>query len=122
MKERVNFVHEMYTSATYLYKNPTEFDTDTIAKRWKDESAETVAKIKNFFENASNFSTEVLEISFKEFLQQNGINMGVAMIATRLCLSGQAGGPNVFAIAQILGKDEVLARLNNNVSVIEKLR
>jgi glutamyl-tRNA synthetase len=122
MKERVNFVHEMYTNAKYLYQNPIEFDTDTIAKRWKDESAETVAKIKNFFENSSDFTMEVLESSFKEFLQQNGINMGLAMIGTRLCLSGQAGGPNVFAIAQILGKNEVIHRLNNNVAVIEKLR
>ena len=48
--------------------------------------------------------------------------MGLAMIGTRLCLSGQPGGPNVFAIAQILGKNEVIHRLNNNVAVIEKLR
>lgn len=118
MKERINFIHEIYAKAPYFFSSPQEFDTKTVKKKWKEQSPKIVANLMTVFENIQTFTAPELEAAFKQHLEENEIGFGVAMIALRLCITGVGGGPSLFEIAEVLGKNETLSRLQNNPSKI----
>ncbi len=115
MKERVTFVHEISVSARYFFENPSVFDAQTVQKKWKENSPEIVSEIANLFEQTSDFSAANLEAIFKSYVEEKQIGFGVAMISLRLSLTGQGGGPHLFDIAEVIGKEETLNRLKNNL-------
>ena len=53
---------------------------------------------------------------------QKELGFGIAMIAVRLCLTGLGGGPSLFKIAEIIGKDESIKRLKENLVTINSLK
>ena len=115
MKERVTFVHEISESGRYFFENPTVFDAQTVQKKWKENSPEIVSEIAALFEATNDFSATNLEAIFKSYVEQKQIGFGLAMISLRLTLTGQGGGPHLFDIAEVIGKEETLLRLKNNV-------
>ena len=122
MKERVSFVKDIYSSAQYFFESPRDFDVKMIKKKWKNQSAQIVLDISQVFENVSEFTAANLESAFKNYLENNGVGFGVAMIALRLSITGLGGGPSLFNIAEIIGKTETLKRLTESVQQIEVLK
>ena len=62
-------------------------------------------------ESIDNFNSEQVENEFKEFLSQNNLGMGQLLPAFRLALTGIGMGPSLFNIAEIIGKNETIKRL-----------
>lgn len=122
MKERINFVHEIPSAASYFFESPQNFDEKSVKKKWKGESASIVADLVVLFETVTDFNAENLEVVFKQYLEEKGLGFGVPMIALRLSVTGLGGGPSLFEIAEIIGKDEFLQRLRNNPEKIEQLQ
>lgn len=121
MKERIVFVKDIYSSAQYFFESPTVFDPKTVKKKWKDNSAEIVADITAVFDKIVDFRADNLEASFKKYLEEKELGFGIAMIALRLSITGKGGGPSLFEIAEILGKEETLKRLKENPVCIQKM-
>ena len=121
MKERIVFVKDIYSSAQYFFESPTVFDPKTVKKKWKDNSAEIVADIAAVFDKIVDFRADNLEANFKKYLEEKELGFGIAMIALRLSITGKGGGPSLFEIAEILGKEETLKRLKENPVCIQKM-
>tara|TARA_Y100000766_G_scaffold233774_1_gene208557 strand:+ start:1015 stop:2547 length:1533 start_codon:yes stop_codon:yes gene_type:complete len=122
MKERVFFVKDIYPSAKYFFESPREFDQKTIKKKWKDLSPQIIEELINVFKKIEKFNSETIEIEFKNYLEEKELGFGIAMIAVRLCLTGLGGGPSLFKIAEIIGKDESIKRLKENLVTINSLK
>ena len=118
MKERSVFPIDIYENGKYFFENPSTFDEQTVQKKWKENSAQIVLDIAKLFEQNTSFIASDLEAIFKSYVEDKQIGFGVAMIALRLSLTGQGGGPSLFDIAEVLGKTETLNRLNNNPKLI----
>ena len=54
-----------------------------------------------------------------KFVEEKQIGFGLAMISLRLSLTGQGGGPHLFDIAEVLGKQESISRLMQNSKIIK---
>lgn len=119
MKERVVFAHEIYTNALYFFENPTQFDAATVQKKWKENSPQIVSEIAELFEKSTDFSAANLEAIFKSYVEEKQLGVGLAMISLRLSLTGQGGGPSLFEIAEVLGKEETLFRLRKNSTLVK---
>jgi glutamyl-tRNA synthetase len=122
MKERVVFVKDIIEASPYFFASPTAFDQKSVKKKWKDHSGELVNNLTALFESVENFTSLVLETKFKAYLEENELGFGPAMIGLRLAITGMGGGPSLFEIAEILGKEETLDRLKTNVSKIEAFK
>lgn len=122
MKERVVFVKDIIDAAPYFFFSPEEFDQKSVKKKWKDGSAELVGKLTVLFEGIEDFTSPVIESTFKNYLEENELGFGPAMIGLRLALTGVGGGPSLFDIAAILGKEETIARLKENIAKIENFK
>jgi glutamyl-tRNA synthetase len=118
MKERATFVKDMMTEGAYLFDRPENFDEQTVAKKWKPESAALMAEWKERLVNLSDFIPASIETTFKAFLEEKQLGIGAVLPLFRLLVTGAGTGPSMFEIAAFLGKEECLARMDQGLSVL----
>lgn len=119
VKSRVNFIHELWDNACYLFQAPTEYDGKSLKKWWKEEAPVTTAGLCDFLEGQSDFSESVLEPLVMDWIASRGYAVGKVMNAFRVTLVGAAMGPQIFAITEFLGKEETLRRARRALEVIK---
>ena len=122
MKERATFAQDILTEGAYLFNRPTEFDKETILKKWKDETTSYIQEWSAIVGDISTFTAEEIEKAFKSFLEAKQVGIGAVLLPYRLCVTGVGAGPGMFDISAFLGKDEVLARLASGLTSIQNLR
>jgi glutamyl-tRNA synthetase len=119
MKERATFVEDIYESGKYFFEAPTEYDAKTVKKKWKEQSPALVADLINIFDK-TEFNAEALETAFKNYVEENELGFGMPMIAIRLSITGVGGGPSLFEIMEVIGKEDSINRLKAGIENIKK--
>lgn len=118
VKDRASFVHELWEHTDFFFMAPEQYHEQTVKKRWKEDSPDLMRKLSGIIEDCNPFTAEALEQKVKSWIEDNELNMGAVMNAWRLCMVGAPKGPGLFDIALILGKEEVLKRINTGISKI----
>lgn len=118
MKERATFVKDMLEDGLYFFTAPNEYDEKTVKKKWKENTAEHLTSFRNKVADISALSADSVESAFKTTLEQHEIGFGQLGPALRLVLSGKPAGPSLFEISEILGKEEVLNRIDKALEVL----
>lgn len=118
LKERAVFVRDIVDQADFFISAPVEYDAKTVKKKWKENSANYLGELKLSLSELITFDSESCENVFKTCMEKLEIGFGQLGPAFRLALTGQGAGPSLFDICAILGKDEVLNRID---LAIEKL-
>ena len=119
MKDRVNFVKELWPLCSFFFIPPTEYDEKTVKKRWKEDSAQVMTELANELEGINDFSVEGQESVVMAWIEQKGYKLGDVMNAFRLALVGIGKGPGMFDISAFLGKEETLRRLRRAIDVLK---
>lgn len=118
MKERASFVRDIYIDGKYLFENPTEFDLKTIQKKWKEDTEGLMKDWSKTMENITDFEPANIDSAFKTFLEHKELGFGSVLQPFRLILTGTAMGPSMFEISALLGKEETLKRMKENIPSI----
>lgn len=118
VKEKAHFVGEFWEMGSYFFIAPEAYDADVIKKRWKDNVPEFVGVLKEDLKALNIFKALEIEQTFKSTAEKMAISPGSVMQVFRVCLSGVGGGPVLFEMAELLGKDEVVKRLEKAVDLI----
>jgi len=115
VKERGNFVKELWDQASFFFVAPTAYDEKSVQKRWKEDSAERMQELILILEPLDDFSAAYTEPIVMNWIEANGYNTGNIMNAFRVALVGEAKGPHLFDIMEIIGKEEVIGRLEKAI-------
>lgn len=116
MKDRVNFVHELWALCSFFFAAPTEYDEKTRKKRWKEDSAAQLTELMGVLESLDDFSIEHQEEVVHKWIEDKEYKMGNIMNAWRLTLVGEGKGPGMFDISAFLGKEETIARMKRAIA------
>lgn len=119
MKDRVNFVHELWPLCSFFFLPPLEYDEKTVKKRWKENSAQVMTELAGVLESLDDFSIEHQEQVVMAWVEEKGYKLGDVMNAFRLVLVGIGKGPGMFDISAFLGKEETLRRIRRAVEVLK---
>lgn len=111
MKDRVNFVKELWPLCSFFFVAPTSYDEKTAKKRWKESSPQQMAELCDLLASLDDFSIEAQEAAVHAWIEAKEYKLGDIMNAFRLCLVGEGKGPGMFDISAFLGKQETLDRL-----------
>ncbi len=111
LKERINFVPDFWAEGYFFFEAPQEFDPKALKKSWKDGTAEIILNLKTLISEQDDFSKEQIQPVIKNWIQSQNIGFGKVMQPLRLSLVGDMKGPDVFDIISLLGKQEVVKRL-----------
>ncbi len=112
LKERVTFIQDFWSEGYFFFENPTEFNSKASKKAWKPGTNEIISNLKTHISTQEDFSKEKIQPAIKTWIQNQNIGFGKVMQPLRLSLVGDMKGPDVFSIMALLGKDEVLERLD----------
>lgn len=119
MKDRVNFVKELWPLCSFFFIPPTEYDEKTVRKRWKENSAQVMGELAEVLEGIDDFSLENQEHIVMAWIESKGYKLGDVMNAFRLALVGEGKGPGMFDISAYFGKEETLRRLRRAIEVLK---
>lgn len=118
MKDRVDFVKELWPLCSFFFIAPTSYDEKTVRKRWKEYSAKQMTELSQVLADIDDFSLENQEKVVMKWVEDKGYKLGDVMNAFRLALVGIGKGPGMFDISAFLGKDETLARLHKAIETL----
>lgn len=119
MKDRVNFVKELWPLCSFFFIAPLSYDEKTVKKRWKENSAQVMAELGDVLERLTDFSLEHQEHEVLAWVESKGYRLGDVMNAFRLALVGEGKGPGMFDISAFLGKEETLRRLRRAIEILK---
>lgn len=118
MKDRVNFVKELWPLCAFFFIAPTSYDEKTTKKRWKEFSAQQMHELIEVLKGIDNFSVESQEPVVEQWIADKGYKMGDVMNAWRLALVGIGKGPGMFDISTFLGKEETIRRMQKAIETL----
>jgi glutamyl-tRNA synthetase len=118
VKERVNFVKEIWDQASFFFEQPETYDEKALQKFWKEDTPKLMIKIKSIIQSADPFTSKKLENDIKNYVEENELGFGKVMNPLRLLLVGAAMGPHLFDIMEIIGKSETLARIDKGLKAL----
>jgi glutamyl-tRNA synthetase len=119
MKNRINFVHELWETCSFFFVAPTTYDEKTVQKRWKAESPAQMTELMELLAGIDDFSIENQERIVMAWIADKGYHTGTIMNAFRLTLVGEGKGPHMFDISWVLGREETLARMQRAIDVLK---
>ena len=120
VKERVNFVKEMWEQTDFFFETPKSFDSETVNKRWKEYTSSQMRELYEELESCENFTAGATEELVKSWIEKKGYATGAIMSAFRLVIVGALRGPHIFDITSWIGKEETLRRINKGIDIITK--
>jgi len=120
MKERATFVKDILTEGRYFFEAPTEYDAKTIKKKWKEHTPAIILELRGLLAELQNFDPESIGACFKAFLEQKELGFGAVMPGFRVSVTGLGAGASMNDIASLLGKEEVLKRIDAALASIKK--
>ncbi|MEN6618091.1 MAG: glutamate--tRNA ligase [Rikenellaceae bacterium] len=118
MKERVDFVHEIWEKASFFFERPVSYDAASVQKFWKEEIPAIMKEVIEVLGNINQFEAHEIEEKMEAFIKEKGYGMGKVMNALRLSLMGTSNGPGVADICEIIGKAEAIERINRAIAYI----
>lgn len=119
VKERVNFVSELWEQMSFFFVAPTAYDEKSLKKRWKEDSPKHMSELLSLLEAQEDWSAEALDTVVMGWIADKEYGVGIVMNAFRICLVGAARGPHIWEITGVLGKEETLARVRTALETIK---
>ena len=118
IKERSTFIADFWEQGSYFFEAPNTYNEKAAKKAFKENTPQLLSKLVALFEECVDFSSESLTNKTKNWITENEIGFGNVMMPLRLALVGEMKGPDVFEIASILGKKEVISRINKVIAFL----
>lgn len=122
MKDRVTFPQEILSETTFLFEAPAVYEEAIVTGKW---NADAVKAITTYVEDLKIYEGKFLADTAKAIwaaaAERAGIKMGKVMQALRLAVTGAGHGPDLMLTMEILGKDEVISRLEKALSTLPQV-
>ena len=116
MKERATFAEDILTEGNYLLDRPNSYDETVVSKKWNDQSPKLMNEWINILTTIPSFEAGEIEKEFKQFLTTNNLGIGAVLPLFRLLVTGVGMGPSMFEIANFLGKEECIERMEEGLT------
>jgi len=112
VKDRCTLLTDFYDQSYFFFISPEKWDADAVKPKWNEAKQLFFADVISSYEINNDWKAISLENSFKEIAAANQIKPGEVLLPLRIMLVGGKFGPGVFDIAEIIGKEETIGRIN----------
>ncbi|HSR12918.1 MAG TPA: glutamate--tRNA ligase, partial [Thermodesulfobacteriota bacterium] len=115
LRERAKTLVEMADQAEFYFRDDFPFDEKAEKKHLTPAIREPLETLLGRLSSAGEIDEKSLEEMFKEIAAARNLKLGAIAQAVRVSLTGKSVSPGIYEIIKILGKDEVLKRLDRAV-------
>ncbi|MEA3280408.1 MAG: glutamate--tRNA ligase [Thermodesulfobacteriota bacterium] len=110
---------DMADGALFYYTKSISYEEKAAQKHLKPACLSALQLLINQFESLDTFSEKALENIFKKVMDNTGLKLGKIAQPVRVALTGKTVSPGIFEIIEVLGKKQVILRLQNAVQFIK---
>ena len=121
VKGRVSFVSELWDQGKFFYVAPTAYAEKDIKKRWSTEMPAIMEELVAVLDGIADFTSKPSEDIVLAWIAAKGYHLGNVMNAFRLTVVGECKGPHMFAITELIGKEETIARIRRGIAEIKPI-
>ena len=118
VKERATFLSDLWGQSNFFFITPENYNEKALLKAFKPETPEILRAVIEILSSAEDFSETNISEKVKSWVVSKELGFGKVMMPLRLALVGEMKGPDVFDIAAVLGKKEVIVRIENAIKKI----
>ena len=118
MKERATFLEDIWNSSQFFFERPIQYDEKTRRKKWKENTPDVLDELTSLFESLEDFSASNIEVNFKNLLEEKEWGLGMVLPPFRLAVTGVGMGPSMFEVCALLGKREVINRIQKAIQTL----
>ena len=115
---RSKTLQEMARDAVFYYADTIEYEEKAAKKFLKTKALEPLTMLVAELKQIEIFTQENLEDAFRAVMEKSGLKLGKIAQPVRVALTGRTASPGIFEIITIIGKEKVLARLNQSIEFI----
>ena len=77
--------------------------------------------LRDRYARLADFNKEALETELRAQADESGVKAGVLIHPTRMALSGATGGPPLFDLIEVMGRDATLRHFNNFIAFLRSV-
>ncbi|WP_343316031.1 glutamate--tRNA ligase [Brucella sp. BE17] len=115
LKDRAKTLVELADGAKFIFA-PRPLALDEKAASILNEEGRAVLKsVLPHLEAASEWTVDALDAAARAFAESAGLKLGKVAQPLRAALTGRATSPGVFDVLFVLGRDEALARIRDQI-------
>lgn len=118
LTQRAKTLNDIADSLGYFYTDSIIFEEKADNKFLKPEILPVLEDITEGLTSLENFTIDSMKEVFERVMEERELKLGKIAQPVRVSLTGGTVSPGIFEVMDILGKDEVLKRLNKAVSHI----
>jgi glutamyl-tRNA synthetase len=112
VKDRCTLLLDFYEQASFFFKTPESWDVEAVKAKWNNDKRNFFNVLLDRYAATQVWNTAELEGIFKAAATDLNIKPGELQLPLRIMLVGGKFGPPVFEIANIIGREETLKRIN----------
>jgi len=117
IQEKVQKLTEISDKVSFFFDKDYPFSPEALEKVNKNSAAkDLLEKLSIALTEINDWNADSAKNAIKQTAKANGAKPGQLMFPSRVALSGQAGGPDLGEIFEILGKEESIRRINRCVN------
>jgi len=119
LKGKISLLKQLPERCGYFFTEDFPIDPVAIEKSCSDPAtAERVTKLAERYAALPKWEAAALEQTLKGLATELGVKAGVLIHPCRVALSGQAVGPSLYHMLEVLGRDRALRRLRHTSNLL----
>ncbi|GAA4737732.1 glutamate--tRNA ligase [Flavisolibacter ginsenosidimutans] len=111
VKDRCTLLPDFWEHSFFFFKAPKQIDFAPVMAKWNPVKKDFFGHFSRQLLHVSEWKAPSLESLFKQLAEGANIKPGELQLPLRLMLVGGKFGPPVFDIAEVLGKEETVNRI-----------
>ncbi|HEX2268224.1 MAG TPA: glutamate--tRNA ligase [Pyrinomonadaceae bacterium] len=117
IRQRFFTLKDFSTQGRAYFSDDFDFDETAVNKNLRKEprTRELLQGLADKLESVEPFNTETAEAALRAFAEETGVKAGLLINGARTMLTGQAVGPSMFEIFDVLGREASVQRLRSGV-------
>ena len=119
MRERITFPQDLWNQSRFFFVTPSKYDEKFARKKWTQEGVDVLKIFAEKLDNMNIEDKEATKQALYDVSEAQGVGFGKVMPALRLALTGTGGGPDIFDIISIIGREETKVRILRACEILE---
>ncbi|MEP6920939.1 MAG: glutamate--tRNA ligase [bacterium] len=117
IRQRFHTLKDFSEQGRAYFSDDFDFEPTAVNKNLKKEPRlkELLPAFAEKLEQVDTFSAESAEAALRQFADEQGVKAGLLINGSRTMLTGQAVGPSMFEVFEILGQNRSVERLRSGV-------
>ncbi len=116
LKERAKTLVELADGARFLFAKRPLQNEDKAEKILADGGRAVLRDLSPHLETLADWQIEALEACVRGFAETNDLKLGKVAQPLRAALTGRTTSPGVFDVLAVLGREEALGRIRDQLS------